>query len=200
MLYLEDRDAWLQHPEDRWVYDRLQLADRLGYPCGPAGVPFPWQGTWCSKPISNLRGMGLGARQVTDPSEVPPGHFWMPWFVGGHISVNYVRDDDQWRPVEALQGLVDAEGYPIAWVRVQTFPPLPTLFDALRARHLNVEYIGPYVIEAHLRHGFDLAACPEAVAAMVVWEGGHLRPGGPGFVSDVAEADGRRRLGFYFLT
>ncbi len=199
-LYVEDRDQWFAFPRDRWVYDRLTLAARLGYPCGPAGVPFPTAGVFCAKPIINLAGMGHARKVVLPadiPADVPPGWFWSPWFLGPHVSVNYrrIQPDPHWTPVEAHRCVPRPDGRPGVWVRTTDFPPLPALFDDLQeTEHLNVEFIGGHVIEAHIRLGFDFAACPDAVAALVVWEDDD-DPNPAGLVLDIA---GKRR-GFVYV-
>lgn len=203
-LYVEDRDAWLRYPRDRWVYNRLELAERLGYPCGPAGVPFRWDATWFAKPIINIRGMSRGARKVTDPAYVPDGWFWMPCFAGPHVSVNYLRvtrstRGSGWLAQEALYCLKDPDGTPRAWIRTREHPILPDVFGEIRESHqLNVEYIGDQVIEAHLRWGWDLSACEDAVAALPVWEGDQSATW-PGLIEDYAETGGRRRVGFHYV-
>lgn len=208
--YIEDRDAWRAFPRDRWVYNRLELAQRLGYPCGPAGVPFPWEATWLAKPVYNIRGMGRGARKVTDRADVPDGWCWMPCFQGPHVSVNYRRrephDDPErrlstgWVPVQAVRLVTDGSGLPVAWIRTREMPDLPDLFtdDVTESHQLNVEYVGDRVIEAHLRSGWDLSACPDAVAALPVWEGDPAAAW-PGLIEDHAETGGRRRVGFHYV-
>lgn len=200
-LYIEDRDAWRAFPQDRWVYNRLELAERLGMPCGPAGVPFPWEATWFAKPVFNLRGMGHGLR-VELPEGVPAGWFWMPCFSGPHVSVNYAHTDEiraTWHVVEALRLVADRHGHPVAWIRTKDRPRIPDPFlDLHETRQLNVEYIGDHVIEAHLRWGWDLSACPDAVAALPVWEGEPAATW-PGLIEDHAETGGRRRVGFHYV-
>lgn len=200
--YISDVDAWTTHPEDRWVYNRLQLAERLGYPCGPAGLPFPSSGEWWAKPVINLTGMAKGSHAVSRIEDVRPGEFWMPRFVGPQYSVDYVREGTTWRQISALQMIPREDGRPLVWIRVTNTPDLPALFDTLQhTAFLNVEYIGPHAIEAHLRHGYDFVPDQEALAAVVVWEDRPvLPPGGVGFVPDEAVSDdGLTRLGFYYL-
>ena len=88
---ITDADAWQRYPRLRWLYDRLQLSQALGYECGPAGTLPPGPGLWFVKPIINLNGMGVGAHaQHYDGGPIfpiQPGSFWMPHFIGRHISI-----------------------------------------------------------------------------------------------------------------
>ena len=37
-----DYEAWVKcHPDDLWIFDKLILAKKLGYLCGPADVAVP---------------------------------------------------------------------------------------------------------------------------------------------------------------
>lgn len=202
-LYVEDRDRWRDCPRDRWLYNRLMLAERLGYPCGPAGTPFPTAGAYCSKAIVNLAGMGR-AQKVTHAQDVPPGYCWTPWFLGPQLSVNYERQWaldagrawSQWRAVEAVRCVPRPDGRPAVWIRTTEIPVLPGALQGLvETDRLNVEFIGDFVIEAHLRLGYDFAARPDAVAAIVVWRG-DPDADAPGLVSDVAG----ERIGFRYVT
>ena len=57
----EDSDAWTWNPRHRWVYDRIAIAQSQGMDAGPHGTPPPRFPVF-SKPIVNLKGMGLGTR------------------------------------------------------------------------------------------------------------------------------------------
>ena len=116
-----DEEAW-QAAEvgDLWLFDKLILSRRLGYICGPAGVPVPRPAEYIVRPISNLRGMGLGAsiRYIQDTTDyLPAGYFWCELFRGRHISVDY----EGGVPVLAVEGFrePDAPLYRfLRWERV----------------------------------------------------------------------------------
>ena len=57
----EDSDAWLWYPDHRWVYDKLAVAQSQGLEAAPHGVEPPRFPVF-SKPIINLKGMGVGSR------------------------------------------------------------------------------------------------------------------------------------------
>ena len=59
----EDSDAWAWNPRHRWVYDRIAIARSQGMAAGPHGTLPPHFPVF-SKPIVNLKGMGLGNRIV----------------------------------------------------------------------------------------------------------------------------------------
>ncbi|TLY62695.1 MAG: hypothetical protein E6K48_04185 [Gammaproteobacteria bacterium] len=158
----EDPDGYQWHPGERRIYDKLFVAESQGLACAPHGVTPPEFPVF-SKPIINLRGMGLGSRVLRDLSDyerhLTAGHFWMTLLEGEHVStdVAVLEGRTMWwrhcRGTPAIEGTFDRwliedgrrgqlEAYVGAWV----------------ARHLadytgmlNVETIGARIIEAHLR-------------------------------------------------
>ena len=64
----EDPDAWTWNPRHRWVYDRIAIAQSQGIDAGPHGT-LPPQYPVFSKPIVNLKGMGLGTRILRSPED-----------------------------------------------------------------------------------------------------------------------------------
>ncbi len=72
----EDSDAWVWYPNERWVYDKLAVAASQGLAAAPHGVPPPHYPVF-SKPIVNLKGMGVGSRVIRSAAEYerasPPG-------------------------------------------------------------------------------------------------------------------------------
>ena len=64
----DDPDAWEWYPGHRWVYDKLKVAESQGLSCGPHGVP-PKSYPMFSKPIINLKGMGVGSRPLFGPGD-----------------------------------------------------------------------------------------------------------------------------------
>ena len=59
----EDQDSWAWYPDHRWIYDKLAVALSQGLPAAPHGVMPPYYPIF-SKPIINLRGMGIGSRVI----------------------------------------------------------------------------------------------------------------------------------------
>src|SRR5271154_2952747 len=85
----EDSDGWEWYPRERWVYDKLAVAQSQGIAAAPHGVMPPSFPVF-SKPIVNLRGMGIGSRVIASADEyravMAPGHFWMELLRGEHVS------------------------------------------------------------------------------------------------------------------
>ena len=46
-----------------WVTDKLILASKMGYKCGPAGIDVPESGDYCVRPVVNAYGLGIGAKK-----------------------------------------------------------------------------------------------------------------------------------------
>lgn len=56
-------DEWSSiHPQDLWVYNKLQVSRVLGYECGPAGLVVPKPDFYIVRPCINFMGMGRHAR------------------------------------------------------------------------------------------------------------------------------------------
>jgi hypothetical protein len=158
----EDSDAWQWYPAHRWVYDKLAVALSQKLAAGPHGTTPPRFPVF-SKPIVNLRGMGVGSRVLSSPADYErhyaPGHFWMTLLAGRHVSsdVAVVGGEPRWwrhatgKP--AGEGTFDywtvhaapdaeIEARCGAWVRAHL---------AGYTGMLNLETIDGAIIEAHLR-------------------------------------------------
>jgi len=59
----EDSDGWLWNPAHRWIYDKLAVAVSQGLNAAPHGIA-PQNFPVFSKPIYNLKGMGVGSRPL----------------------------------------------------------------------------------------------------------------------------------------
>ncbi len=158
----EDSDAWQWYPVHRFVYDKLKLALGQNLEAAPHGVPPPHYPVF-SKPIVNLKGMGVGSRVLNSQADYlahyMPGHFWMTLLDGRHVSSDIAVIDGEpcwWRHAT---GKPAGEGTFDYWV-VHAEPD-----DGIEARcgewvrenlagysgMLNLETIGATIIEAHLR-------------------------------------------------
>ena len=86
---IDDANAWQLYPAHRWVYNKLLIAETQGLPHGPHGT-MPLYYPVFSKPIYNMRGMGMGGRVVRAEAAylaaLEPGHMWMELLVGRHVS------------------------------------------------------------------------------------------------------------------
>jgi hypothetical protein len=158
----DDVDAYKFNPAHRWIYDKLRVAQSQGLECGPypttpAGYP-----VFC-KPVTNLKGMGAGARVARSEGEFrrscKPGDFWSKWLTGEHVSTDWavVRGEAAWcrhtRGEPGLAGTFDywtiearsrrrLERYCREWIR---------RFLSCYTGMVNIETIGGRIIEAHLR-------------------------------------------------
>jgi hypothetical protein len=161
-VFISDTDVWSHiPPQHLWIYDRLIVARRMGYSAGPAGIPVPRADWYVIKPITNLHGMGLGAYREwltpQDTDKIPPGSFWMQYFRGRHLSVDY-----QWgQQTLAVEGFRNSNRLDrfSRWCRVPDQILLPEIFhDVARdLEWINLEFIGGLVIEAHARYNDDFA-------------------------------------------
>ena len=158
----EDSDAWSWNPTHRWVYDKLEVAASQGLRAAPHGVA-PLSYPVFSKPIYNLKGMGVGSRALASPDDYAtayqPGHFWTELLVGDHISsdVAVVDGSPQWW--RHARGLAAGDGTFDYW-KIEAEPDLGVekwCEDWCR-KHLsgytgmvNLETIGGRIIEVHLR-------------------------------------------------
>jgi hypothetical protein len=158
----DDPDAWRLHPAHRWVYDKLRICATQGLEHGPHGIP-PTTYPVFSKPIYNLRGMGVGGRVLRSRDDYDraqtPGHLWMPLLTGAHVSTDVAVVDGTpawWRHTTGA-ALVD--GTFDHWtVTAEPMPALEAYVGDWLRTHLrgytgfaNVETIGGTIIEAHLR-------------------------------------------------
>lgn len=186
----DDADAWTLFPVQRWVYDKLRVAESQGLTCGPHGIEPPAFPVF-SKPVFNLRGMGTGSRVMRSLRDYRahqrPGQIWMPLLEGEHISSDVAVVDGAARWWRHAAGVPLGEGMFDHWiVLAEARPEIERpVADWLRANlrgytgMVNLETIGGRIIEVHLRFADqwpDLYGGRPWVEAMVrlyrdgVWE------------------------------
>ena len=84
--------------KDRWIMNKLHVAEVMGHNCGPSGT-FPKEhGTYCLRPVHNVRGMynvGFYKIEYTGNGEdlIKSGYFWCEWFDGERSWTEYVNDE-----------------------------------------------------------------------------------------------------------
>ena len=158
----EDSDAWLWYPKHRWVYDKIAVARSQGLEAAPHGVSVPRFPVF-SKPITNLRGMGIASRVLNSQSEyeqsLTPGHMWMELLEGRHVSSDVAVVDGEPRWWRHVTGKPSGEGTFDHWTvhcaRDQAIEEY--CGDWIRSHLagytgiLNTETIGGRMIEVHLR-------------------------------------------------
>src|ERR1700720_1731900 len=158
----EDSDAWQWYPAQRWIYNKLAVALGQGLDAGPHGTPPPLFPVF-SKPIVNLKGMGVGSRVLKSQADYDvhytPGHFWMTLLEGRHVSsdVAVVRGEPRWW--RHVTGKPAGEGTFDYWIiHAEPDAGIEEPCGAWIERNLsgytgmlNLETIGGTIIEAHLR-------------------------------------------------
>lgn len=158
-----DIDMWQNcRTSHQWAFNKLQIAQRFDYKCGPAGVPVKRTARYVVRPIINLLGMGYGARiqKLRRGSTIEdPGFFWCELFEGPHLSVDYTSTGKATLVVQGFRKL----GHPLykwdRWVKLSKHwaPPFPKQLEDLLYVYdrINIEFIGTKPIEVHLRGNPD---------------------------------------------
>lgn len=162
LIPTDDPDCWLLYPEYRWIYDKLKVADSQGLSCGPHGL-MPERFPVFSKPMTNLKGMGIGSRTIPSRAEMErnyqPGHMWMQLLEGAHVSTDCAVLDGTiaWfrhatgKPADGgtfdywtihADPLPKLDGYLAKWVEAHM---------AGYSGMMNFETIDNRIIEGHLR-------------------------------------------------
>lgn len=206
-----DADAWATYPQHRQWFNKLFLAQQMGYYCGPSGTAPDRSGWYIVRPTYNLSGMGVGAKkkwiEANDCSACPPGYFWSEWFDGHVVSVTYKYMANKWRAINCMIGMRESTNLSRfnAWYTYHYAPKLPAALEHLTdVEHINVEYIADKAIEVHLRGSHD----PVGDVVVPIWQDtpdSELLPlfaRGYTWISAYDDADGNlsiSRLGFMVL-
>ena len=158
----EDSDAWNWNPAHRWVYDKLAVAISQGLDAGPHGTTPPCYPIF-SKPIVNLKGMGVDSRALNSSAEYDEyytaGHMWMTLLHGRHVSSDIAVVNGEPRWWRHTTGKPAGEGtFDYWWVHAEPDAEIETKCGewvrtnlAGYTGMLNLETIGGTIIEAHLR-------------------------------------------------
>ena len=158
----EDGDAWAWYPKYKWVYNKLEIAERQGFVCGPHGLQPPSFPVF-SKPVFNMRGMGVGSRVMRTLEEYKafqrPGHIWMPQLKGERVPSDAAVVNGKvywWRHATGIPLKGGTFDYWI--IHAEPRPELEAYCGAWLERNLkgytgmaNFETIGGRIIECHLR-------------------------------------------------
>jgi hypothetical protein len=177
----EDSDGWLWNLNHRWVYDKLAVALSQGLEAAPHGVSPPHYPVF-SKPIYNLKGMGVGSRPLKSESDYiaayQPGHFWATLLEGDHVSSDVVVIDGEpkwWRHAHGVTG--DRGTFDYWEIGEAPNKAIEDWVAPWSRKHLrgyrgiiNLETIGARIIEVHLRFADqwpDLYGGDPWVAALV---------------------------------
>ena len=170
-----DYQAYLKYKRHRKWFNKLYVAETLGYDCGPSGIAPMESGKYVVRPIYNLIGMGVGAEvkeiEAGDISKTPPGYFWCEFFEGNQYSVTYEFIHDIigiWRPLSCYRGVKNENNLSkfTSWHKDKYYPEVPYQFNELSdVNIINVEFIGDNPIEVHLRKSQD----PECQDFVPIW-------------------------------
>jgi len=158
----DDIDSYRLYPQHRWIYNKLQVAETQGLPCAPHGI-MPDAFPVFSKPIYNLRGMGMETRIFEDAetylAERDPGHMWVELLQGEHLSSDVAVVEGRpvwWRHVWGKAGPHQTFDH---WrVMAERKPEVEEHCERWIKSHfgdytgmMNLETIGGKIIEGHLR-------------------------------------------------
>jgi hypothetical protein len=158
----EDSDAWNWNPAHRWVYDKLAVALSQGLDAAPHGTAPPRYPVF-SKPIVNLKGMGVDSRALNSAADYDKyytaGHMWMTLLRGRHVSSDIAVVDGEPRWWRHVTGKPAGEGTFDYWrVHAEPDAEIETKCGKWVRTHLvgytgmlNLETIDGTIIEAHLR-------------------------------------------------
>lgn len=174
-MALTDQEAWEEYPTLRSFFNKLWIADSLGYKCGPVGIPIPEDGKYVVRPTYNPNGMGASAKVFNfkkgDIHVGPLGHFWCEYFEGPQYSADFKWDNksQSWIQGPTYTGVKPEENLSkfTVWKRVHKDLVAPSITRSLSiVNHINVEYIGDKPIEVHLRVSPD----PQHEELVPIWE------------------------------
>jgi hypothetical protein len=158
----EDGDAYRRFPQQRWIYNKLLVAESQGLECGLHGIEPPFFPVF-SKPVYNMRGMGAGSRILRSLREYQlnqkPGHMWMELLKGEHVSTDVAVVDGEpqwWRHV--IGKAIDEGMFDYWSVLAEARPAVETYGAEWLGANLrgytgmvNFETIDARIIEVHLR-------------------------------------------------
>jgi len=159
----DDPESYVLHPLFRWVYNKLLICETQQLEHGPHGIK-PLFFPVFSKPIYNLRGMGIGSRILHTKEEYDlyqqPGHLWMELLEGEHVSSDAAIVDgqaQQWWHVIGKSG--KNNGTFDYWTILNYHKPeIEQYCEKWLEKHLkgytgmiNFETINTKMIEVHLR-------------------------------------------------
>ena len=190
----EDFECWEEYPQHRWVFNKLDVAMKLGYQCGPACVPVQQNGNYIVRPIYNLYGMSVSAEQkylrVEDAHQmhnhkhIPPGHFWCEWFDGDHYSIDYAWHNNVLEPTTTTVGTKEGLKF-TQWTKIANVDKkLPEWIQTFTdVEELNMEFIGDKLIEVHLRSGNDIVHDDPVGTKMIP----HWQDSDPDFINMLKE-------------
>jgi hypothetical protein len=178
---MNDVDVWeFIEPDDLWIYDKLILARKFGYRCGPAGTSPRSPGEYIVRPCVNFMMMGHGAKvekilQYRNGFDTPPGYFWCERFYGRHLSFDF-HHGKQVLAVEGFREDPNRLDRFSKWQKCEDVLTLPNFLVTITKKYewLNVECIGDKIIEVHLRYNDDFKG-HSAKTIIPIWKDNFYR-------------------------
>ncbi len=168
IIPVDDSTVWNYYPELRWIMNKLNLCEIQGLKYGPHGT-YPDFWPVFSKPLMNIWGMGIGSDIIKNKKELDnkyhPGHFWMEYLTGDHLSIDIVIVNGKPKWWAHSIGRGNYRGTFDFWeIKKSKSIQLKKLFDISFLKHfssytgvLNIEVIDKKIIECHPR------LCPQFV-------------------------------------
>jgi hypothetical protein len=142
---------------DRWLLNKMHLAEALGYHCGPCGVSPGIPGKYCLRPMNSVRGQGSGGWFEHDLTLVPnnplpviPGYFWCEWFDGENRYTHFVNDVAVHSSAMPTTGGVMSTRGNTAWGMLDHAVALPAFLQG-KSRYMLVESLDDKIIEVGFR-------------------------------------------------
>lgn len=160
------------HPDDLWVYNKLQLSRKLGYVCGPAGMKVPKSGLYIVRPSMNFLGMGIKSRVIhldSSTEHLHPGEFWCEVFTGEHLSVDFHYEKNA-LTVKGHRNSKNPLSKWNCWTKIDKKVEFPTILRNLKKKYewINCEMVGNRIIEIHFRQNPDFQY--QNSVAIPVWK------------------------------
>ncbi len=158
---ISDSDGWNYHKEHRWIYYKTNIAELQGLKFKPMPIE-PDKYPVILKPIINLYGMGLNSYKLENEEDFYEhffhNGFWEEYLEGEHYSFDFLIQKGEVKWHCCFQGFPgEAHGSFTHWESLEKDIPknIYKLIEKLGQYTglLNVECIGEYMIEAHLRMG-----------------------------------------------
>jgi hypothetical protein len=158
----DDPDCWNWYPEQRWIYDKLNIAQSQGIVSGRC-TDMPPHFPVFSKPQVNLKGMGLNAFVIEDAAAFKhkclPGNMWMELLTGTHVSTDCAIENGKMKWCRHATGIAWRDAMFKHWIiHADRDIALETYLKNWIEKHMtgytgmiNFESIGGKIIEVHLR-------------------------------------------------
>lgn len=150
---LYDKHVWTWSPELRPLLNRLTVALKCHYSCGPHGV-LPDKYPIISKPVYNLYGSSIGVEILQDQQHYldryTPGHFWMPYFRGEQLSTDILVYHREVISMISAKAECDKKHFYKfrSWQLIEEPPQMiKQTIRSFVAQHVPLEYCGALNIE-----------------------------------------------------